>query len=268
MVGLRTFGLIMALIGGIIGTAEVALGETLTIAAAHSLQAPLQEIVLMFEKEYGATVHVVYGPSQTLRQQIEKGAPIDVFLPESIDEVLKLQKKGLTLNGGPRPFADTSLVLVMATASPATAVSFHEVLPDRGIRIAVADPKMSALGEITAKTLRKLDPAHKQRARLVYAQHSDDVMNLLGAGKADVGIVYRVDAINDGQVRIIDETPGGMHTPVRFGQAVVWTCRDASRSMAEEFFDLLLSPRVQKLLLKYGFDPMPSTAKPAEAQDD
>jgi molybdate transport system substrate-binding protein len=268
MVGLRTSGLMMALLGATLGIAEGAFGETLTIAAAHSLQAPLQEIVPMFEKEYGATVRVVYGPSQTLRQQIEKGASIDVFLPESIDEVVKLQKKGLTRNGGPRAFAETSLVLVMPTASPATAVSFHDVLPDRGIRIAVADPKTSALGDITAKTLRKLDPAHKQRARLLYAEHSDDVMSLLGAGKADVGIVYRVDAINGGQVRIIDETPGGKHTPVVFGQAVVWTCRDASLDMAEEFFDLLLSPRVQKLLLKYGFDPIPSTAEPADAEDD
>ena len=268
MVGLGTCGLMTALLAGILGIAEVAFGEALTIAAAHSLQAPLQEIVPMFEKEYGATVRVVYGPSHTLRHQIEKGAPIDVFLPESIDDVVKLQNKGLTLNGGPRAFAETSLVLVMPTGSPAAAVSFHDVLPDRGIRIAVADPKTSALGEITARTLRKLDPAHKQRARLVYAQHSGDVMNVLGAGKADVGIVYRVDAINGGQMRIIDESPGGKHTPVLFGQAVVSTCRDGSLDIAEEFFDLLLSPRVQKLLLKYGFDPMPSMAESAESEDD
>jgi molybdate transport system substrate-binding protein len=269
MVGLPTYALPMALLSVFVGTAaETALAETLAIGAAHSLQAPLQEIVPMFEKEYGATVRVVYGPSQTLRQQIEKGFPIDVFLPESIDEVVKLERKGLTLNGGPRAFAETSLVLVMATASPATAVSFHDVLPDTGIRIAVADPKTSALGEITARTLKKLDPAHKQRAHLLYAKHSDDVMNLLGAGKAEVGIVYRVDAINGGQVRIIDETPGGKLTPVRFGQAVVWTCRDASRGIAEEFFDFILSPRVQKLLLKYGFDPMPSTGEPAENHDE
>ena len=54
-------------------------------------------------------------------------------------------------------------------------------------------------------------------------------MNLVHTGRADVGIVYRVDAIhNSGQVRIIDETPAGTYTRVQFGQAVVWTCRKDS----------------------------------------
>jgi molybdate transport system substrate-binding protein len=39
---------------------------------------------------------------------------------------------------------------------------------------------------------------------------------------------------------------------------VVWTCRNASRDVAEDFFDFMMSPRVQKLLLKYGFDSVPS----------
>ena len=59
----------------------------------------------------------------------------------------------------------------------------------------------------------------------------------------------------DGQVRIIDETPGGTYTPVRFGQAIVWTCRDESRGAAEQFSEFFKSPRIQKLLLKYGFEP-------------
>ena len=85
-------------------------------------------------------------------------------------------------------------------------------------------------------------------------------MNLVHTGRADVGIVYRVDAIhNSGQVRIIDETPAGTYTRVQFGQAVVWTCRDSARQVAEDFFDFIASARIQKLLLKYGFDPVPST---------
>jgi molybdate transport system substrate-binding protein len=84
-------------------------------------------------------------------------------------------------------------------------------------------------------------------------------VNLVHTGLADAGIVYRVDAINNGQVRIIDEAPAGRQTPVQFGQAVVWTCRKESLSVAEEFFNFILSPRIQKLLLKYGFDSVSST---------
>ncbi len=259
MARIRNLSVAMAVVcglAGVVSTGEPVQAETLTVGAAHSLKAPFEEIVPMFEKEYGVTVQVVYGPSQALRQQIENGAAIDVFLPEGVDEIKTLQNKGLTLHGGPRIYAQTSLVLVMSTGSPLTSVSFRDLPPRRTSRMALGDPLTSALGQITARALRKLD--YKSRYHLLHAEHTDAVVNLVLSGVADVGIVYRVDAINNGQVRIIDETPAGKHTPVQFGQAVVSTCRDESLKAAEEFFDFIMSPRIQMLLLKYGFDSVPS----------
>lgn len=259
MTGILKLSVAMAVVtglAGVVATGEPVQAETLTIGAAHSLKPAFQEIVPMFEKEYGAKLDVVYGPSHTLRRQIEKGAAIDVFLPAAVEEVEKLHKKGLTLNGGPRIYAQTSLVLVMSATSRATPISFHEVL-NRTTRLAVADPKVSTMGEITARALTKLDPEYKNRFNLLHGQHSDDVVNLVRTGKADVGIVYRADAINSGQIRIIDESPTGTYTPVQFGEAVVSTCRKASLGVAEEFLDFMMSPRIQKLLLKYGFDSAP-----------
>jgi molybdate transport system substrate-binding protein len=45
-----------------------------------------------------------------------------------------------------------------------------------------------------------------------------------------------------------------------FGQAVVSTCREASRQAAQQFTNFMMSPRIQKLLLKYGFDAVPTKA--------
>ena len=261
MTGLRRFSVAMALMGGLVGAmaaGQPAQAEGLTIGAAHSLKGAFQEIIPMFEKEYETTVRVVYGPSQTLRRQIEKGARVDVFLSAS-EEIEKLQKKGLTLNGGMRVYAETSLVLVMSDASHATQISFHDAFEHRGTRIALGDNETSAVGVITARALRRLDPAYRDHFQLLHARDNEEIVDLVHTGQADVGIVYRVDAIqNSGQVRIIDETPAGTYTRVRFGQAVVWTCRDEAREVAEEFFDFIMSPRIQKLLLKYGFDPVPA----------
>ena len=212
----------------------------------------------MFEKEYDASVNVVYTASKTLSRKIEQGAPIDVFLAAGVDEIEHLHKKGLTLYGGPRIYAQTSLVLVMSTDPQATLVSFHDALPNRTTRIALGDPQTSSLGDITARALTKLNPTYRNRSQILYALHSEDIIHLIHAGKADVGLVYRVDAINGGQVRISDETPAGKYVPVQFGQAVVWTCRETARGIAKEFSDFLMSPRIQKLLIKYGFDPVPS----------
>ena len=261
IMGIRRLILTVAIVSGLAGavaTSGYAQTEPLTVGAPPSLRPVLSEILPMFEKEYDASVNVVYTASKTLSRKIEQGAPIDVFLAAGVDEVEHLHKKGLTLYGGPRIYAQTSLVLVMSTDPQATLVSFHDALPNRTTRIALGDPQTSSLGDITARALTKLNPTYRNRSQILYALHSEDIIHLIHAGKADVGLVYRVDAINGGQVRISDETPAGKYVPVQFGQAVVWTCRETARGIAKEFSDFLMSPRIQKLLIKYGFDPVPS----------
>lgn len=259
---IRKLSMTMVLVCGLagLGMGTSARGETLTVAAAQSLRAPFQEILRMFEQEYGVPVEVRYGPSHTLRRQIEQGAPIDVFLSESLQEVETLHQKGLTLLGGPRQYAQTSMVVVMSSASAATSVSFGDASLPGAWKVALVDPKASSVGAISVKALRQIDPLAHHHARLVPAPDIDEVVRLVSKGDADLGIVYRADAINSGQVRIIDEAPAGRSIPVVFGQAVVSTCRQASLQAAEQFVNFMMSPRIQKLLLKYGFDAMPTKA--------
>ena len=243
--------------------------EFLTVGAPPSLRPALSEILPMFEREYDAPINIVYTPSKTLLRQIEKKAPIDMFLSAGIEEVEYLHKKGLTLNGHPRIFAQTSLVLVMSSDSPAALMSLRDALANRSIRIALGDPQTSSLGDVTARVLAKLSPAYKSRPNILYASHSDDIMNLIRTGKADVGLVYRVDSINSGHVRISDEDPIGTFVPIQFGQAVASTCRASLRIVAGKFSDFLMTPRIQKLLAKYGFDstPLPVEPTPTEKKE-
>ena len=267
----RTFRVVSVAIGGlaaIVGTWEPALAEPLTVGAPPSLRPVFNEILPMFEREYGETVHVMYTASKTLVRQIEKGAPIDVFLSAGIEEVEHLHKKGLTLNGRPRIFAQTSLILVMSSDSTNTFVSFRDALSNRTTRIALGDPQTSSLGDVTARALTKLYPTYKSHSNIVYASHSEDIMNLIRTGKADVGLVYRVDSINSGHVHISEEDPTGTFVPVQFGQAVASTCRASLRPVAEKFSDFLMTSRIQKLLVKYGFDstPLPVGLPPIERE--
>ena len=112
---------VIATIAGLLASvlASPVWAEPLTVGAPPSLRPAFSEILPMFEREYGAPVHIEYTPSKTLLRQIEKKAPIDVFLSAGKEEVDYLYKKGLTLNGRPRIFAQTSLVLVMSSDSPA-----------------------------------------------------------------------------------------------------------------------------------------------------
>ena len=262
----------IAIIAGllaIVGAGQAVGAESLTVGAPPSLRPAFSEILPMFEREYDAPLNIVYTPSKTLVRQIEKGAPIDVFLSAGKEEVEYLHKKGLTLNGRPRIYAQTSLVLVMSSDSQATHISLRDALANRSIRMAVGDPQTSSLGDATARALSKLNPAYKNRPNILYAPHSDDIVNLVRTGKADVGLVYRVDSINSGYVRISDEDPFGTFVPIQFGQAVPSTSRASLRAVAEQFSSFLMTSRIQKLLVKYGFDsvPLPVDQSPTERKE-
>lgn len=257
MATIRTCLAVIAVVGGLtafLGTGDAVQAEPLIIGAPPSLRPAFHDILPMFERESGATVQVVYTPSKTLAREIEQGRPIDVFLAAGDEEVEDLHKKGLTLNGRPRIYAQTSIVLVMSADSSAPLISFHEALQNHTTRIALGDPHTSSLGEVTARTLTKLHPTYKHHINTLYAPHSEDIIDLIRAGKATVGLVYRIDTINSGQVRISDEAPFGTSVHVQFRQAVVSTCRPALCPVAEQFSKFLMSPRIQKLLVKYGFE--------------
>lgn len=227
--------------------------ETITIAAANSLKDALRKVLPLFETEQGGVnVRVIYGPSQTLRSQIEQGAPVDIFLPSLFEEIDQLEAKGLIVQGTKRAFAATSLVLITATSLPAPIKTIQELQTIPVRRIAVGDPKTSSVGKVAAQFLKysKLEP--KLKSQYVFGEHSRAVLDLVAKGEAEIGVVYRTDALSNPGVRVLDTAPVESHTPVRYGVAVPWTAQNISQ--AGNFIEFLLSPRLQTLLQEYGFD--------------
>lgn len=227
--------------------------ETLTIAAANSVKDALRKVLPIFESQHrDINVRVIYGPSQTLRKQIEEGAPVDVFLPSLSDEIDQLEKKGLVIQGSKRVYAGTSLVLITSTTFPAPIASIQDLHTVPVRRIAIGDPKASSVGKVAAQFLKhsKLEPQLK--SQFIYGEHSRAVLDLVAKGEAEIGIVYRTDAVADEHVRILDTAPEDSHTPIRYGVAVVWTAKNLSG--AGDFIEFLLTPQIQAQFKEHGFD--------------
>lgn len=256
----RSIWCVAAFVAALSMAEQPARSETLTIGAAHSLKPVLRDVLPIFESQHpSAKVRVVYGPSVTLREQIEEGAPLDMFLPASFDQVRHLQARRLTIDGPPRVFARTSMVLIASAEAVPAPVSFQSLKLNKDAtgRLAIANPETDALGVITAELLSNIDPVNHLRSRIVYGHHSE-IIGLVSSGEADVGIVYRVDAVNAANVRILDEAPSNLHSPVELGAAVVWTCRPSVLPLARELLDFLLAPAVQRALREHGFQPVSS----------
>ena len=227
--------------------------QTLTIAAANSLKEALRAVLPIFEKEQGnVEARIVWGPSQTLRDQIAQGAPIDVFLPSSLEEIDQLEKKGLTLQGTKQVYAETALVLITQAAVPARVSSLRELPASEVRRVAIGDPKTSSVGKFAAQVLKNTGLDSDLKSRYVYGEHSGAVLNLVATGEAEVGLVYRTDAIGNKKVHIIAEAPPDTHAPIVYGLATVWTSKNSS--LARKFGEFMVSPKIQDVLKSYGFE--------------
>jgi len=227
--------------------------ETVTIAAANSLKDALRQILPLFEaQDKDLTVRVIYGPSQTLSKQIEEGAPIDVFLPSQVEEIDQLEKKGLVIQGTKRVYASTSVVLIAGPEFPSSVASVQDLRPALVQHIALGDPKTSLVGKVASQFLQYSKLDSKLRPQFVYGEHSRAVLDLVSKGEADIGIVYRTDAVSNKKIRILEEAPKESHQPIHYGVAAVWTAKNIPA--AGDFVNFLEKPKVQVILQNHGFD--------------
>src|SRR5207302_3727745 len=105
---LRTLFLVVAIGAGLLRQTAA---QELTVAAASDLQFAMQEISARFEKQQGKTVKVVYGSSGNFFQQIQNGAPFDLFFSANLDYAKKLDAAGLTEPGSLYEYATGKIVI-------------------------------------------------------------------------------------------------------------------------------------------------------------
>src|ERR1035438_1805415 len=70
-------------------------GPTLLVAAAADLSSALQELSAGYEKKTGVKIKLSFGASGALTQQIQNGAPFDVFFSADMDYPRQLIAGGL-----------------------------------------------------------------------------------------------------------------------------------------------------------------------------
>ncbi|HEY6084057.1 MAG TPA: molybdate ABC transporter substrate-binding protein, partial [Nitrospira sp.] len=193
------------------------------------------------------------------------GAPVDVYLPSLFDEIDQLEQKGLVIQGTKRVYAQTSLVLITNSALPAPIGSIDDLHSVRVRRIAIGDPKTSSVGKIASQFLKYSHLEPQLKSQYVLGEHSRAVVDLVAKGEAEVGVVYRTDAVSTKAVRIVDTAPVGSHTPIQYGVATVWTSKNISG--AKDFIEFLQTTDIQNLLHEYGFDRATSMVGFAQRQE-
>src|ERR1700684_2558666 len=136
----RRLSLIALLAVGFVS--QLSRAQEITVAAAADLQFAMQDVAVRFQNEKGKSVKVIYGSSGNFFQQIQNGAPFDVFFSANLDYAKQLDSAGLADPGSYYEYASGKIVLWVPSASKLDLSLGMKALLDPSVKkIAVANPQ-------------------------------------------------------------------------------------------------------------------------------
>jgi molybdate transport system substrate-binding protein len=228
-----------------------AAGEELVVSAAASLTNAFVEAGKAFESANpGTKVVLNFAASGTLLQQIDKGAPVDVFATADPETMDKAESRGLVDSKTRKNFARNRLVLIVPADDRTSLGGLADLSKAEVKRIAVGDPAFVPVGRYTEHALRAAGLLDALRPKLIPANSARQVLDYVSRGEVDAGFVYATDAgVAKDKVKIVAE-PGG-HDPIVYPIAVV--AASGRRGLAAKFLGFVLGTEGRAILARYGF---------------
>jgi molybdate transport system substrate-binding protein len=238
--------------------------KTLTILAAASLTESFTELGSMFETQNpGVKVAFSFAGSQQLAQQLDQGAPADVFASASLKYMTTAVTSRRVNQADAQTFVKNRLVVIFPKANPGGLTALKD-LAKPGLKIDLEDKSVPA-GQYSLDFLDKAvkDPAFEASFKdnvlknvVSYETDVKAVVSKVSLGEADGGIVYITD------YNAASDKLGKMDIPDALNTVAVYPIAPISDSknpdLANAFIALVLSPHGQAVMAKYGFIPAAS----------
>ena len=227
----------------------------INVAAAADLSAALQELAANYQKRTGVVVKLSFGASGALTQQIQNGAPFDVFFSADMDYPRQLIAAGQADGSTLYRYAVGQLVLWVPKDSPLDVEhKGMDVLLDPSVKkIAIANPKHAPYGRAAAAALHHYGLYEKVSDRLVLGENVSQAAQFVESGNAQAGFVALAHAMapamqGKGKYWIV---PPESHPPL--DQGVVLISRSVHQKDATAFLGFVKTQEAADLLKRYGF---------------
>jgi molybdate transport system substrate-binding protein len=244
---------LLALLGQAALAANADAPVRITISAAASLKDALTEIANDFKKARpGVEVALNFGASGALELQIQQGAPVDVFISASSEEMDKLAAEDLLFANTRVDLLRNEIVLI-APRDSKIVMGFRDL--DRAdVRVvAIGDPRTVPAGMYAQQVLMALGIYDTVKRKVVLATDVRQVLADVETGSADAGFVYATDAAISSRVRVVADAPPASHRPIVYPGAVLRESRQPEA--ARSFLAFLQGPEARAAFVKQGFRP-------------
>lgn len=224
---------------------------TLLMAAAASLENCMaDQLIPMFEAANpGIKVEGTYDSSGKLQTQIEEGAEVDVFLSAATKQMNALNEEGLMDTDSIKELLENKIVLIVSEGSDVNLTKFEDILDAE--TIAVGDPESVPAGQYAKEAFESLGIWEQVEAKASLGSNVVEVLNWVGEGSAQAGVVYSTDAASNDKVKVVAEAPEGSVSKIIYPAGMVKA--SAHPKEAKLFLEFLSGDEAAKAFERYGF---------------
>jgi molybdate transport system substrate-binding protein len=225
--------------------------EEVLIGAAASLKDVLEEIAPVFEKKHPELrVNFQLAASGALQQQIEQGAPLDVFISAAEGPMKILSDKGLLVPGSVKTILSNEVVLI-TPANQLGPQTLADLKNPTYKRIAIGESRTVPAGQYAEAWLAQEKLSAELKDRLVPASNVRQVLTFVATGNAAAGFVYASDALTSDKVKVAIRARADQHPPIAYPLALVK--RSNKQVAGQAFARFLESPEARSIFVKRGF---------------
>ena len=162
---------------------------TLTVSAASDLTYAFGEIGKQFEAETGHKVVFNFGSTGQLTQQIEQGAPVDVFAAANVSFVEDLERQGLILPNTKQMYARGRITLWTRADSPLQITTLSDLTRPEVQRIAIANPDHAPYGVAARQAMQTAGIWEAVQTKSVLGDNVRQTLQYAETGNVDAAIV-------------------------------------------------------------------------------
>ena len=226
-----------------------------TVSAAADLTYAFQEIGKQFEAATGTRVVFNFGSTGQLAQQIEQGAPVDLFAAASISYIRELEQQGLIVPGTVQVVGRGRIVLWTRADSPLQIGGIEALTRPEIARIAIANPDHAPYGAAAREAMQHAgvwDGGAGQAGARRECATDAAVRRNRQRGRGDRGaLVVRARGRHRGRTRPLDLDPPGASRTDRPGAGGGEGRGPRSRRTC--FAAFVTGPQGRPVMRKYGF---------------
>lgn len=229
-------------------------GKVVVAAAANTTYA-MEEIVVMFKKEYpNIDIDLILGSSGKLTAQIKHGAPYDLFLSANMKYPKALDSEGKSLT---RPVVYAKGALVLFTVKELDLAKGIELATDSRVkRIAMANYKLAPYGKAAVSALENAGILKIAEKKFVNAESITQTLQYTMTA-TDIGFVAKSSMFSDklkgknikGK-NWVDVDPK-LYEPIQ--QGIILLEHAKGNDEAKIFYDFIFSDKAKTVFKKYGY---------------